>query len=461
MEHVLIDPGILPLKQLKEIIKDYIHTHKFTFITERRMEVNYIAADLTAGLLFYEDFEIMKDSKLNADYQSKYNIALKTVLDDQRTLLLAERMHIIFQWRSLFSLTTLIENIVFNSLFFFQENKTDSMFFEATPHALTNWVMTKTAESIGITVRLIQKSPIPWRYWIVEGVDIQKPIFPNNVHLTDFDEKLLDKYIQLNQADYLKALPEYERKRLDKNKGKFWSWKKEIQDIFKQPHFLVKLGAKRKLYNLYESLSVESNLNEKYIVFFLHFQPERTSLPEGLEFSNQWFIIRMISQALPKGWKLIVKEHPSIYTNYLDWKYRGTKFYNNIASLRNVELVSLSFNTFDLIDSAQGIVTITGTVATQALIRGKSVLVFGVAAHRSLKNVYTIHSSTDLSKAFNSIQNSEEDKFDQNSFHAINANSISGIEPEDFEDNNFYKQEYNNPAQIKLIDLYLKARKEL
>ena len=390
--------------------------------------------------------------------QIKYDCILKSILSDQRTLLIAERVNKLFPWRSLFNLTSTIEKIIYNSLYFFQENKIDYLLFHSTPHNLPNWVLAKTAELLGISVRMIQTSPLPYRYWIVEGLDIQKPIFPNNVTVTDFDIELLNEYIKLNQADYKEALPEYEKKRLDSRKGKFWSWRKEFKDILKNPKFLITILGKRKLFNLYKSLSVQPNFENKYIVFFLHFQPERTSMPEGLDFSNQWFIIKMISQTLPDDWELLVKEHPSTYTNRIDFKYRGTTFYSDIDKLQNVKLVPLHINTFDLIDNSQGVVTITGTVGVQSLIRNKPVLVFGLASYRGLNNVYTIKTIADLRNAFSDIEshfsNYELSKLDD--LRTINSLSISGInDNESLDKVNFYKRENRINGNLKLLyDLF-------
>jgi hypothetical protein len=461
MRHILLDPGMLPLDRLKSSFKAFSQNNTLTLIIDERLEKKITKANFGCEILYYDDFTSMKNNDLNDTYSLKYSEVLNIVLNDQRTSLIAERVHNIFAWNSLFSLTSIIEKIVFNSLVYFQENKIDSMFFQATPHNLPNWVMAKVAEVLGIPVRMIQTSPLPWRYWVVEGLDAQKQIFPLEVAIKDFDINLLNNFIKLNEADYTKALPEYEKKRLESRKGKLWSWKKEIKDALRHPKFAVNLPTKRKLFKLYDSLSVKPDLNKKYLVFFLHFQPERTSLPEGLGFSNQWFIIRMISKTLPKGWKLIVKEHPSTYLNYLDFRYRSSKFYKDISVLGNVELAKLDFDTFNLIDKSQGIVTITGTVGVQALIRNKPVLVFGVASYRNNESVYFIKSMKDLIDVFLQISDKDNSEFSNKNaewLHQVNSFSINGILHKDVDEKiNFYKQEYRVEGHLRLIKLLLKS----
>ncbi|EAP86966.1 capsular polysaccharide export protein, LipB/KpsS family [Croceibacter atlanticus] len=457
MKHVLLDPGMLPSNQLSDIFDRFSEKNNLTLLTNKGSESKVLKSNIYSKILYYEDFKlIFQNQKLKKEYLSKYTDILNDVLNDHRTLLIAERVNKIIAWNSLFSITSTIEKIVYNSLFYFQENKIDYILFQATPHNLPNWVLSKVAEYLGIPVRMIQTSPLPWRYWIVEGLDIQKPVFPKTFPVNEFDTYLSKTYIKLNQADYNNALPEYEKKRLDQSKGKFWSWSKELHKVIKNPKFLIYLPTKYNLYRLYSKLSIAPSLSKKYIIFFLHFQPERTSMPEGLAFSNQWLIIRMISNTLPKGWRLLVKEHPSIYTNHLDFRYRNSKLYKDINSLHNVELINLSFDTFKLIDNSQGIATITGTVGVQALIRNKPVLTFGVASYRNIKNVYSIQSNNDLILAFNKIMEYvQEDNF--NKLNEINKKTISGINKEIFEENNFYKAEYRIIGHLKLIKLLLET----
>ena len=63
------------------------------------------------------------------------------------------------------------------------------------------------------------------------------------------------------------------------------------------------------------SLSIQPNYNDKYIVYFLHVEPEAsTQVCTVLE--SQLTIIKMLSETVPKGWYVYVKEHPvQFYVN--------------------------------------------------------------------------------------------------------------------------------------------------
>ena len=76
-------------------------------------------------------------------------------------------------------------------------------------------------------------------------------------------------------------------------------------------------------------------------VFFLHFQPERTTLPEGYGFAQQLAAIIALDGALPEGTKLYVKEHPTTFTHDCMWKERLPFWYRLIDKFTKVQLVSI------------------------------------------------------------------------------------------------------------------------
>lgn len=459
MEKLLFDPGMLPVKELIASFREFVVKNELTLITNSRRENEYKNLESIYEVVYYEHFNIVSNAPLNAQFLSKYTDIVSTILDDHRTLLIAERVNFIFGSSSIFNLVQTIEKTIYNSLILFQNKEIDTILFQATPHNLDSWVLAKTAEAIGIKVLLLQTTGLPYRFWIVEGLDIQNHVFPHHLPETPFDEYLLNSFIALNKNDYTKAIPEYERKRLDSRKGKYWSWKKEIRDIIKYPKRFITLFTKRKLFLQYKSLSTSVDLSVPYLVFFLHFQPERTSMPEALGFSNQWLIIKMLSNSLPEGWMLYIKEHPSMYTNNLDFRYRSVSFYRDIASLSNVTLVPLDFNTFSLIDNSKGVVTITGKVGVQALIRNKLVLIFGISSYKDFSQVYSIKNDTDLNNFFNNNHFSVDDSAIQTYLQSINHRSVSGISDDsNYDTLNFYDRKNRVEGHIKLLRIFFESK---
>jgi len=459
-KHLLIDPGMLPLDRLIDVFIEATQNYKITLLTESRRKKQFekiLKEEIP--LKFYEDFTIEKGDKLDISFLQIYNKAVIEILNDNRTLLIAERVNNLNQWNSLFNKIPLVEKIVFNFLFYYQNNPVDEILFQATPHNFFNWVLAKTAEIAGIKVKMIQTSPLPWRYWIVEGLDAQMPIFPKKVSVSLEDISALEKYIQLNQRDYKSALPEYEKKRLEKRKGKYWSWKREFNDIFKHPKKILSIKSKIKSYKLYNSLAKYPSAKTKNIVFFLHYQPERTSMPEALNYSNQWLIIKKLTTSLPENVMLYVKEHPSMFTNNFDTRYRNNEFYSDISKLKNVQLVPLDSDTFEIIDNSEAIVTITGTVGVQALIRGKAVICFGVASYRGLKNVYEVSIDSDIQVVISEVLRANALKSDElkDRFLSVIEQSVSGLQNLDINDEIiFYKRNNRIKGHLRIIGAYLK-----
>jgi len=170
-----------------------------------------------------------------------------------------------------------------------------------------------------------------------------------------------------------------------------------------------------KLRNYYQDISLnEINIENKYIYYCLHFDPEATTLPKDTVFSNQLLNIRIISSALPKGWKLYVKEHPhqlntdlykNIFLNQLHAIdiFRSKSFYTYINQLNNVHLVSLDIEHKQLIQNAEYIVSNTGTVFREATNMKKQCITFSKKSiYNFLNNVYCVENCKDCEDIFDS-----------------------------------------------------------
>src|SRR5690606_13711336 len=166
----------------------------------------------------------------------------------------------------------------------------------------------------------------------------------------------------------------------------------------------------------YQEATTQFKLPQNYIILFLHFQPERTSLPEGRSFTQQSQIVLDLLFNIPPHIEILVKEHPSMFRNKYNERVRDLRFYKNIINLKKVSLVPLSFNTFDLIDRSRGVITITGTVGMEAIIRGKPVLAYGDAQYLNFPLIHDQKNQEQKESFFKSLEreknydNNKEDK---------------------------------------------------
>jgi hypothetical protein len=210
-----------------------------------------------------------------------------------------------------------------------------------------------------------------------------------------------------------------------KGKGRFDSDQKQKNrsltnskfTYFEYLYYMSRALIKKKLNkNFYKSISTENlDLDCKYVFCALHYQPEKTTSPLGGEFDDQEYMIKLISQLVPKGWLVYVKEHPSqfvsSYARYGEKRNRG--YYRSILKCPNVRFVSLTSDTFSLIDNSMAVATVTGTVGWESVIRDKPALTFGHAWFKNCEGVFHIASVDDLTRALSKISEGYTVDFNQ------------------------------------------------
>ena len=139
----------------------------------------------------------------------------------------------------------------------------------------------------------------------------------------------------------------------------------------------------------------------------LSFQPERTTSPQGGVYHDQILAVETLSAALPAGWEIFVKEHPSQWwlrgkDRYSSARYRG--YYKRLASIPHVRLIPITSDTFELTERSKTVAVITGTAGWEALLRGKCPLVFGIPWWRDCPGVFHVDSVESCKRAFAALQ---------------------------------------------------------
>lgn len=143
----------------------------------------------------------------------------------------------------------------------------------------------------------------------------------------------------------------------------------------------VKIDPRRKLWgnllrvcrkwmsrNAYGSTSLEV-IPVRSVFFALHYQPEQSTLAQGLWHANQTALVENISKSLPLGYTLVVKEHPWGRGNRPLWQYR------HMNGLYNVMFCDAPSK--QIIQRVQAVVTVTGTVMMEALAFDKPAVMLG------------------------------------------------------------------------------------
>lgn len=399
MKTVLVNPGIIPYEYLELPVSQSEYKVDILYSGTQDEQWKYVQEKYE--IIPYSSFE--KSNHRYVDYlRENYAYIYNTIVSDYRTMLIAERISFRRGWRSNHNDLMKIDLIIENSINLLLDKRPVFIFFQACPHDLVGWVFGNVAELMRIPVYMCNQSLFPWRSLLLKGVNSEKII---HMKKEDSYDKYIVGYINTLSKKYKDAIPSYEKERLQKRNNKVWSWSTEIKACINNFRCMYFLPFKRLLYLKYTSLAVPADYKKKYIVLFLHFQPERTTLPEGEFFEQQWHVIKTIQMALPDNYYLYVKEHPSIFLyEGFDNRYRNLDFYSNIVSLPRTQLVPLMEDSFALIDNSLCVATVTGTVGSQSLIRGKAVLAFGYAAYRDNKYVYHIENVSDVQRAIEAIE---------------------------------------------------------
>lgn len=367
--------------------------------------VNWGNSEKRVHLIKNDVFDKDLNCKLSSFNNERILSLTKNLLNDNNTALLADRLPLKMKKRFGFGMlnySRFVLNLVHNVFCFLENNNPDVVYFRTTPHSIIEWVMAHVSDELRVPVLINELAPCPWRHSLYLGYKKnRRPIKVECSENIESELKLLNDYIKINNGDYKSALPNYEKKRLNCNKGKYYNLRKDIVKWYKRPDFLLN---KYLCYKFYSKNSVEPDFDRKYAVFFLQYQPERTTLPEGFGFTQQLFAIYALRKALPDDVILYVKEHPSIFTNKCIPSQRHNSFYEDIKKLENVELIKINSDTFSLLDRALIISTITtGSVGRQALMRGVPIVYFGRTVFEESTGVHLYKSVKYLSKFVDSL----------------------------------------------------------
>ncbi len=105
------------------------------------------------------------------------------------------------------------------------------------------------------------------------------------------------------------------------------------------------------------------------IFFAIHYQPEQSTLAQGIWHVNQVALVENISKSLPLGYTLVVKEHPWGRGNRPRWQYE------HMAGFYNVVFCDAPAK--EIIKRVDAVVAVSSTVAMEALVFDKPTVLLG------------------------------------------------------------------------------------
>ncbi len=138
-----------------------------------------------------------------------------------------------------------------------------------------------------------------------------------------------------------------------------------------------------------------------YVYFPLHMEPEATLLMYSPWCRDQIEAARLVSQAMPAGWTLLIKENP---------KMRGVRrpdYYRRLRALPNALLVDPGVSSGALALGARATVSIAGNASLEAVLMGRPGICLGRPPFRDLLTAADFSSRLELATLFTRLRDGE------------------------------------------------------
>lgn len=376
---MIVRPGELNFELAKKLWNE--SEQRMVFLLRQRNR-KYLKAFPKPALIFYDELEKPLNSRA---LKAASSPIWGSVIDDHQTYLLFDRSR--FEaWKGNAIKTLELIQLCLSCQYIIEEIGASTLFLNATPHDLETWCFARVAEELELEVVYLKDTILPWRWSLASGLNRLPPKRETtDTRITTNEQRLFQNYIESKKGSAERALPKYERDRLRRQKNRYYNPKTEIIRFFRRPDLILN---KLQCFRRYKALARNPVRDNKVFVLFLHYQPERTTLPEGFGFAQQFAGVKVLRSALPCNVHLLVKEHPSTFTNYCSWKDRRPSFYEAIDALDGVSLAPIEFDAYSLIDRSWGVASVAGTVGFEALVRGRLVVQLGSGPLEDVKHPF-------------------------------------------------------------------------
>ncbi len=264
-------------------------------------------------------------------------------------------------------------NLILNFYYYqFRKHDITLLVMLRAPHVGHDFIRYLVARELGIKTLILEQSLIPNRFF----------------HYFDHKDYGSFKTSLILSAEATVSIEKKFEKKLFYMEKKKKSASEIIMESIKSPFFkminelISKEGRGQAIFR-YQLKNAFKQDSEKYtdgvfdpelpyVYFPLHLQPEKTTSSWGGMFCDQLLAIERLSDLLPDGWVIYVKENPK-----QSFFMRGKFFYERLRCIKKARLVPAYTDTYLLLNKSVFVATITGTVGWEAITGGKNVLIFG------------------------------------------------------------------------------------
>lgn len=256
-----------------------------------------------------------------------------------------------------------------------------------------------------------------------------------NIHVTNpiTEEEVIQDVFNKNKTSYqAKSINEKLPKKLQRSIHKiggqitidilscFKRLSSRIQMGFYQTRLIEKIYSLYRLKEMerfYKKNAISPDYSQKYVFYAIHFEPEAAT---GVicDLQNQLTIIQLLAESIPEGWLLYIKDHPHQYNinNIIDHYYltniqffKDKDFYQEVLKIKNVRLISLQTQSEVLLQHAQAVATINGSIILESVTRNKPCITFDnylmpITQSKLFSNIHVFQNLEELKKYLASNQ---------------------------------------------------------
>jgi len=295
---------------------------------------------------------------------------LDIMLSDPRLISIFERSYFTKFYNT--KRIRIINILFFQAINFLKRVKPKAYILYATPHNINTYILKWACFSLGIDVVYLQESILPWRFYTIFEKENNRYLLNKGKKWNVYDKLFLDLYKKrLNKNDYIAPYVLQKNQRLFTLAG-------EIKKYWNRPDLIIN---KLYIYRYYKKITKNFKIPKSDYVFFpLNFSPERSTLPDGGKYFNQFRAIHEIRSKIGKKIKIVVKEHPSTFKYVCHWGERNKHFYKAIYDLGNVIFAPVNFSLVKLIKNSSTCISINSSVILDSLLLEKKC--FYMSDHR-------------------------------------------------------------------------------
>jgi hypothetical protein len=209
---------------------------------------------------------------------------------------------------------------------------------------------------------------------------------------TEFEEKF-----QKSKSGFLNAVIQFLFVSNNTNVKTHYTYygRTKLKVLFKS--LIYSLKTKYRKHYIDRNLAKDFDQNTPFIYFPLHIEQERSLLILAPYYTNQVEVITSIVKSLPIGYKLYVKEHPTMFSR----GWRSISDYKKIMKLPNVRLIHPSVKPNELLKNCSLVIAISGTNGFDAAFYQKPSIVLSDTAFATLPSVHRVKSLEELPKIIN------------------------------------------------------------